>query len=66
MVGFRDQDLTVMMILFACPTAAASFVMAKAMGANAELTANIILTTTLGSVVTISLAIYSATLLGWV
>ena len=64
--GFRGQDLTVMMILFACPTAAASFVMAKAMGANAELTANIILTTTLGSVVTISLAIYSATLLGWV
>ncbi len=65
-VGFRGQELTIMMVLFACPTAAASFVMAKTMGANAELTANIILTTTLGSVFTLSLAIYSATLLGWV
>ena len=65
-IGFRGQDLTVMMVLFACPTAAASFVMAKTMGANAELTANIILTTTLGSVITLSLAIYTATLLGWV
>lgn len=66
LVGFRGQDLTVMMVLFACPTAAASFVMAKTMGANAELTANIILTTTLASVLTLSLAIYTATLLGWV
>ncbi|MFN3880219.1 MAG: AEC family transporter [Nitrincola lacisaponensis] len=66
LVGFRGQDLTVMMILFACPTAAASFVMAKTMGANAQLTANIILTTTLGSVLTLSLAIYIASLLGWV
>ncbi|QEW07784.1 AEC family transporter [Nitrincola iocasae] len=66
LVGFRAQELTIMMVLFACPTAAASFVMAKTMGANAELSANIILTTTLGSVITLSIAIYLASLLGWV
>lgn len=56
--GFRGQDLTMLMVLFGCPTAAASFVMAKSMGGNAELAANIILTTTLGSVLTLSGGIY--------
>lgn len=56
--GFRGQDLTMLMVLFGCPTAAASFVMAKGMGGNAELAANIILITTLGSVLTLSTGIY--------
>ncbi|WP_286240012.1 AEC family transporter [Neptuniibacter halophilus] len=56
--GFRGQDLTMLMVLFGCPTAAASFVMAKAMGGNPELAANIILMTTLGSVLTLSAGIY--------
>ena len=56
--GFRGQDLTMLMVLFGCPTAAASFVMAKGMGGNAELAANIILMTTLGSVVSLSSGIY--------
>ncbi|WP_409524855.1 AEC family transporter [Nitrincola sp. MINF-07-Sa-05] len=64
LVGFRGQELTLMMVLFACPTAAASFVMAKAMGGNAQLAANIVLTTTLGSVITISSAIYLVRVLG--
>jgi predicted permease len=38
--------------------------MAKAMGANAKLAANVVLTTTLGSVVTLSTAIYIVRLLG--
>lgn len=62
--GFRGQDLTMLMILFGCPTAAASFVMAKAMGGNAELAANIILMTTLGSVITLSGGIYIMRVLG--
>lgn len=57
-IGFRGQDLTMLMILAGCPTAAASFVMAKSMGGNAELAANIIITTTLGSVFSLSAAIY--------
>ncbi|WP_151702542.1 AEC family transporter [Nitrincola alkalilacustris] len=64
LVGFRGQELTLMMVLFACPTAAASFVMAKAMGGNAQLAANIVLTTTLGSVITISSAIYLVRVFG--
>jgi malonate transporter len=56
--GFKGQDLAMLMVLFGCPTAAASFVMAKGMGGNAELAANIILMTTLGSVITLSAGIY--------
>ncbi len=62
--GFRGQDLAMLMVLFGCPTAAASFVMAKAMGGNAELAANIILMTTLGSVLTLSAGIYILRILG--
>jgi predicted permease len=62
--GFRGQDLTMLMVLFGCPTAAASFVMAKAMGGNAELAANIILMTTLGSVLTLSGGIYIMRVVG--
>ena len=58
LMGFKDQDLVLMFVLFGCPTAAASFVMAKAMGGNAQLAANIILTTTIGSVFTLSSGIY--------
>ncbi|WP_299183005.1 AEC family transporter [uncultured Neptuniibacter sp.] len=62
--GFKGQDLTMLMVLFGCPTAAASFVMAKAMGGNAELAANIILMTTLGSVASLSAGIYLMRVLG--
>ncbi|MBR9885585.1 MAG: AEC family transporter [Oceanospirillales bacterium] len=64
LAGFRSEELVILMVLFASPTAAASFVMAKAMGANAELSANVILTTTLGSVITLSCAIYLVKLMG--
>ncbi len=56
--GFRGQDIGILMVLYACPTAAASFVMAKAMQGDAQLAANIILTTTLGCVLTLSGGIY--------
>ena len=56
--GFSGENLAVMFILFACPTAIASFIMAKAMNCNAELAGNIIVLTTLGSVLTISLGIF--------
>jgi len=56
--GFAGQDLTMLMVLFGCPTAAASFVMAKAMGGNEKLAANIILMTTIGSILSLSAGIY--------
>ena len=56
--GFEGQQLAMLFVLFGCPTAAASFVMARGMGGNAQLAANIVLTTTLGSTLTLSLGIY--------
>ncbi len=63
LLGFEGVDLALLFVLFSSPTAAAAFVMARAMGANAQLTANIILTTTLGSIVTLSAGIFIMRLL---
>ena len=56
--GFNGMDLGIIFILFACPTAIASFIMAEAMGANSKLAANILLLTTLASVVTMTLGLF--------
>ncbi len=63
-MGITGQDLGILFILFACPTAIATFVMAEAMGANGELTGNIIVMSTLGSVGTISIGIFILKSLG--
>jgi predicted permease len=57
LLGYRNNDLGIMFIVFACPTAIASFVMADVMGANSKLAGNIIMITTLGSVFTIAIGI---------
>lgn len=54
-VGFRGMELTLLFLINASPTAAASYVMVRAMGGNAVLAANIIAVTTLGSLITTSL-----------
>ena len=56
--GFKGQDLGLLFILFACPTAIVSFIMADAMGSNSKLAGNIVLITTLGSIITITLGIF--------
>ena len=56
-LGFRGMELGVLFFLFAGPTAIASYIMADAMGSNGELAGNIILTTTLGSIITLSLGL---------
>lgn len=66
LVGFRNEELMVLAIMFACPTAAASFVMALAMGGDGELTANAIAVTTLGSGITLATIIYVLTISGLV
>lgn len=58
LLGFSGMDLGIIFILFACPTAIASFIMAEAMGANSRLAGNILLLTTLASVVTITLGLF--------
>lgn len=55
--GFRDVDLGIVFILFACPTAIVSFIMAEAMGANSKLAGNIVLISTVASVFTMAVGI---------
>jgi len=55
--GFTGMPLGLIFFMSASPTAAASYVMARAMGHNADLAANIIAMTTIGSLITSSLGI---------
>ena len=55
--GYRGFDLGIMFVLFSCPTAIVSFIMAEAMGANSKLAGNIVLISTVASVFTISAGI---------
>jgi len=57
-VGFSGAELGLLFLFFASPTAAASFVMAKALGGNDRLAANIIAITTLMASVTITLGVF--------
>lgn len=64
LAGFEGRELGVMFLFFASPTAAAAFVMARAMGGNAVLTANIIALTTLMASVTITLGAFGLQMAG--
>jgi len=55
--GFRGIELGILLLLSSAPTAAASYVMVRAMGGNAPLAANIIALTTAGSLLTTSAGI---------
>ena len=54
-MGFRDQSLCAMLIVFAAPTAVSSYPMAVAMGADGQLAGQLVCSTTILSVVTIFL-----------
>ncbi|MDR5893828.1 AEC family transporter [Halomonas mongoliensis] len=64
LAGFEGRELGVMFLFFASPTAAAAFVMAKAMGGNAVLTANIIALTTLMASLTVTLGAFALKVAG--
>ena len=64
--GFRQADLAILFVYFASPTAAASYVMVRAINGNHQLAAVIIVLTTLGSVVSINLGLLTMQWLGWV
>ncbi|WP_338061187.1 AEC family transporter [Kushneria phosphatilytica] len=61
---FDGRQLALIMLYLGSPSAATSFVMARAMGGNAELAANIIAITTLGTGLTITLGIFAMQLSG--
>lgn len=56
-IGFRGEELGLILVLFSCPTAIVSFIMARAMGANAKLAGNIVVISTLFSIISISTGI---------
>lgn len=58
LVGFEGRELGLMFLFFASPTAAASFVMVKALGGNDRLAANIVALTTLMASVTVTLGVF--------
>lgn len=52
LVGLRENELAVVVLMSCVPTAAAAYVMVQSMGSNSELMAKIIVATTLGSLLT--------------
>ncbi|QOR39589.1 AEC family transporter [Billgrantia diversa] len=66
LVGFEGRELGVLFLFFASPTAAASFVMVKAMGGNAALSANIIALTTLMASLTITVGVFALKAMSWI
>ncbi|HKJ66522.1 MAG TPA: AEC family transporter [bacterium] len=56
--GVRGLSLGILFILFGAPTAIASFIMAEAMDCNSKLAGQIVLISTLASIVTISAGLY--------
>lgn len=64
-VGFDSLTVGVVYLMFASPTAAASFVMAKAMSGNATMAANIIALSTVLSAFSVSFGLFVLKSLGW-
>ncbi|OOZ48856.1 transporter [Solemya velum gill symbiont] len=64
LVGLRGMELGVLFMMTSAPTAAASYVMVRAMGGNPALAANIVVVTTLGSLLFTSIGIASMRGLG--
>jgi len=66
LVGFRGMELGVMYLMMATPTAAASYMMVRAMGGNASLAASIIAMTTVASLFTTSFGLVAMKALQWI
>ena len=64
--GFRGAELGTLFLYFASPTAAASFVMARAANGNHELAAAIIVITTLMAAITTNIGIFVLQWGGWI
>jgi len=56
-LGFREVELGILYLMSSAPSAAASYVMVRAMGGNGELASNIIVLTTLASILTTSIGV---------
>ncbi len=63
LIGYTGTDLGIIFIIFACPTAIVSYVLADAMTPHGELAGNIVITTTLISSITIPIGLMILTYL---
>lgn len=66
LIGFRGMELGVMYLMMATPTAAASYMMVRAMGGNASLAASIIAMTTVLSLFTTSIGLVAMKAWQWI
>lgn len=57
LLGYREMELGVLFLMSSAPSASAGYVMVRAMGGNATLAANIIVITTIASLVTTSIGV---------
>ncbi|NDL67392.1 AEC family transporter [Anaerotalea alkaliphila] len=57
LAGFRGPELGALFVLFSSPTAITSFIMAKNMASDAELTGQIVVLTTMGSGITLFIGV---------
>ena len=64
LVGFRGVDLGIILVLFSSPTAVSSYIMAKNMGSDHNLASQILLYTTVLSVITMFIGIFIVKSLG--
>ncbi len=64
--GYRATELACVMVVFASPTAASSYVMAEKMGGDGDLASSIVVFTNAISIITMFLIIYTIKTLGFI
>jgi predicted permease len=57
-IGIKGVDLGLIFIIFACPTAIVSFIMAASLKGNIRLAGNIVIISTLGSLLTMTFGLF--------
>ncbi|MCF8413342.1 MAG: AEC family transporter [Melioribacteraceae bacterium] len=58
LLGIEGNDLAIIFIIFGCPTAIASFIMAAGMRGNIKLAGNIVIISTLGAIFSMTLGLF--------
>lgn len=66
MLGFRNETLVPILIMFGTPTAVSSFPMAQQMGGDGELAASLVVFTSGGAILTIFLLVFALKQLGMI
>ncbi len=66
LLGFRDETLVPILIMFGAPTAVSSFPMAQQMGGDSELAASLVVFTSGGAIVTIFLFVFALKQMGMI